>query len=134
MQLDSDAPRSVRLAGVIVGLQGLVGVVFAVVLLVSPGALNTRDRLGESGFFLLMAAAVIGMGVALVLGKRGARSPAVVTELILIGIAAYVTVPSGRAAYGIPIAAVCVYALYLLLNPRVRDWIMDARTSDKDPD
>lgn len=134
MQLDPDTPRSVRLAGGIVGLQGLAGVVFAIVLLASPGSLTMRDRLGEAGFFLVIAAVVIGLGVALVLGKRGARSPAVVTELILVGIAGYVTVPSGQAAFGVPIAIVCVYALYLLLNADVRNWVMDARTADKDPD
>jgi hypothetical protein len=134
VQLDPDTPRSVRLAGGIVGLQGLAGVVFAVIVLVSPGSLTTRDRLGESAFFLLIAAVVVALGVALVLGKRGARSPAVVTELILVGIAGYVTVPSGQAAYGVPIAIVCVYALYLLLNADARNWIMDARSVDKDPD
>lgn len=134
MQLDPDTPRSVRLAGVIVGLQGLAGVVFAVVLLVSPGALTSRDRLGEAGFFLLIAAVVVALGVALVLGKRGARSPAVVVELILVGIAGYVTVPSGRAAYGVPIAIICVYTLYLLLNAGARTWVMDASAADKDPD
>jgi hypothetical protein len=134
VQLDPDTPRSVRLAGGIVGLQGLVGVVFAVVLLVSPGALSTRDRLGESGFFLLIAAVVIAMGVALVFGKRGARSPAVVTELILVGIAGYVTIPSGQAAFGVPIAIVCVYALYLLLNADARNWVMDTQASEQDPD
>jgi hypothetical protein len=101
---------------------------------VAPGELTTRDRLGEAGFFALMAAAVVGFGVALVLGKRGARSPAVVIELILIGIAGYVTVPSGQVLYGVPIAIVCVATLYLLLNTRAREWVMDARTANQDPD
>jgi hypothetical protein len=125
----------VRIAGVIVGLQGLVGVVVAVLLLVQPGVLRTTDRLGEAGFFAAMAAAVIGFGVALVLGKRGARSPAVLVELLLIGISAYATVPSNQPFYGIPVAVLCVFVLYLLLNPGARDWVMDQNTSDqKDPD
>jgi hypothetical protein len=134
VQLDPDTPKAARGAGVIVGLQGLVGVVFAVVLLVAPGSLTTQDRLGEAGFFLVMAAIVVGLGVALVFGKRGARSPAVVVELILIGIAGYVTLPSGQYAYGIPIAIVCVYTLYLLLSAGVREWVMDRESSDQDPD
>lgn len=122
------------MAGAVVCLQGLVGVVFAVVLLVTPGSLTTQDRLGESGFFLVMAAGVVALGVALVLGKRGARSPAVVTELILLGIAGYVTVPSHQVAYGVPIAVVCVGTLYLLLSASVRDWVMPKEPSDQDPD
>lgn len=134
MRLDPTTPRTVRIAGVLVGLQGLVGVVFAVVLIAQPGVLSLADRAGEAGFFLLMAAAVIGLGVALVLGKRGARSPAIVVELLLTGIAGYVTVPSGQTGWGLLIAAFCIYTLYLLLNAGVRDWAMDREPSDKDPD
>jgi hypothetical protein len=134
VRLDPDAPMKVRIAGGIVALQGLVGVVFAVVLAFAPGTLTSKDRLGEAGFFALMAAAVIGFGVALVIGKRGARSPAVVVELILVGVAAYVTAPSGQIAYGIPIAALCIFVLYLLLNTQARDWVMGTRTPEQDPD
>jgi len=129
VHVDPGTPKSVRIAGVLVGVQGLVGVVFAVILLTQPGVLRAGDRIGEAAFFLLMAAAVIGFGVALVLGKRGARSPAIVIELLLTGIAAYVTAPSNQPVYGIPIAALCVFILYLLLNAGVREWVMD-----KDPD
>lgn len=125
MRLDPSTPATVRIAGVIVGLQGLAGIVVAVLLLVGPGVLRLSDRLGEAGFFALMAAAVMGFGIALVLGKRGARSPAVLVELLLIGIAGYATVPSSRPEYGIPVAVLCLAVLYLLLNTRGREWAMD---------
>jgi hypothetical protein len=134
VRLDPSTPRTVRAAGALLGLQGLAGLVFAVVLLVQPGVLTVRDRLGEAGFFALIAAAVIGFGVALVLGRRGARSPAVVIELLLIGIAGYATVPSSRPEYGIPVALVCLAVLYLLLNSQARTWYMDLLESDQDPD
>jgi hypothetical protein len=130
VRLDPDTPTTVRAAGVLVGLQGLCGLAFAVAVLVAPGALTTRDRLGEAGFFALMAAAVIGFGIALVLGKRGARSPAVLIELLLVGIAGYATVPSSRPEYGIPVAVVCLLVLYLLLNPRGREWAMESQDPD----
>ena len=123
-----------RVAGGIVGLEGLGGLVFAVVLLVQPGVLRPSDRYGEAGFFALLAVAVIGFGVALVLGKRGARSPVVVIQLLLLAVAGYATVPSSRPEYGIPVAVVCLAVLYLLLNPRARDWVMDRAGSDQDPD
>jgi hypothetical protein len=133
VRLDPATPTTVRAGGIIVGLQGLAGIAFAIAVLVQPGVLTTRDRLGEAGFFAVMAAAVIGFGIALVLGKRGARSPAVLIELLLLGIAGYATVPSSRPEYGIPVAVLCLLALYLLLNTRGRAWAMDL-TSAEDPD
>jgi hypothetical protein len=132
---DQSTPSTVRAGGALIGLQGLGGLVFAVFVLVQPGVLRAADRYGEAGFLALLAAAVIGLGVALVLGKRGARSPAVVVQLVLVGISGYAAVPSSRPELGIPFAALCVLVLYLLLNPRARDWVMDLEeASDKDPD
>jgi hypothetical protein len=130
VRLDPDTPKTVRIAGLLVGLQGLCGIVFAVVLMVQPGVLNAADRYGEAAFFVVLGAGVIGFGAALVLGKRGARSPAVVIELLLLGIAGYATVPSSRPEYGLPVAAVCLFTLYLLLNSGVRDWVMDLQDPD----
>jgi hypothetical protein len=134
VQLDPDTPRTVRAAGALVGLQGLAGLAYTVVLLVAPGVLTAADRYGEAAFFALMAAAVIGLGMALVLGKRGARSPAVLIQLLLLGIAGYATVPSSRPEYGVPVAVLCLLVLYLLLNTAGRAWAMDLQATDKDPD
>jgi hypothetical protein len=133
VRLDPATPTTVRAGGVLVGLQGLAGLVFAVAVLVQPGVLTTSDRLGEAGFFAVMAAAVIGFGAALVFGKRGARSPAVLIELLLLGIAGYATGPSSRPEYGVPVAVLCLVVLYLLLNTRGREWAM-AHGSAEDPD
>jgi hypothetical protein len=133
VRLDPATPTTVRAGGVLVGLQGLAGLVFAVAVLVQPGVLTTSDRLGEAGFFAVMAAAVIGFGGALVFGKRGARSPAVLIELLLLGIAGYATGPSSRPEYGVPVAVLCLVVLYLLLNTRGREWAM-AHGSAEDPD
>ena len=53
-------PTPVRLAGVLVGLQGLAGAVFTVALAVRVGEadLGTAAALGEAGFFLLVAVAL----------------------------------------------------------------------------
>lgn len=135
MRLDPDTPRTVRAAGVLVGLQGLVGIVFSVALLVAPGSLRTPDRYGEAAYFAVIGAAVIGCGAALVLGKRGARSPTTVAEILLLGVAWYAAGPSSRPEYGIPVAAVCVAVLYLLYNAKARVWAMDLPdAATKDPD
>lgn len=122
--MDSDAPLPVRAAAVVVCLQGLAVLGAAVLLVVIE--LRGESRVGnvyaEAGFFALMAAAVIACGVALLLGKQGARSPAVVIQVLLIGVAWYAIGPSSRPAYGIPVAVVAVLTLVLLLGAQARNW------------
>lgn len=125
MPLASDAPTSVRGAGVLVGLQGLAGLGFAVALLIRAiGGASTEGNnvFGEAGYFAVVGAAVVAVGVALVLGKHWARSPAVVVELLLLGVAWYAGGPSGRPEIGVPVGLMCAVALYLLFNERSREW------------
>jgi hypothetical protein len=133
VRLDTDTPQTVRGAGVLVGLQGLVGIVFAVALLVRAlsGVETIGNLYGEAAYFAIVGAAVVGCGVALVLGKRGARGPTTVVQILLIGVAWYATGPSGRPEYGIPIGAVCVLVLYLLHNVKAREWAVDLPDEDE---
>ena len=141
MRIESDAPPTVRGAGFLVALQGLVGVVFAVALLIRAlsGAVAIGNLYGEAAYFAVLGAAVVGCGVALVLGKRGARGPTTVVEILLLGVAWYATGPSDRPEYGIPVAAVAVVVLYLLYNTRAREWAVDLpkaeeTDADRNPD
>lgn len=133
MHIESDAPSTVRGAGVLVGLQGLVGIVFAVALLIRAlsGVSAIGNLYGEAAYFAIVGAAVIGCGVALVLGKRGARGPTTVVEILLLGVAWYAAGPSGRPEYGVPVGVVCVVVLYLLYNVRAREWALDLPESDE---
>jgi hypothetical protein len=127
----TDPPSNVVVAGVLIGLQGLGGVVIAVVLLLRPETATNVERHGEASFLALGAAVVIGFGIALLLGKRGARSPAIVVEILQLGISGYATFPNGLAALGLAAVASCGWVLYLLLNADVRDWALDRRTSQR---
>jgi len=71
------APRSVRVAGVLVAVQGLAGLAFAVAVLVLAfgDTRNAGNLYGEAGFFGIMAAAIIAMAVGLILGHRWTRYP-----------------------------------------------------------
>lgn len=125
MRIASDAPVTVRGAGALVGLQGLAGVGFAVALLVRAlGGASTEGNnvYGEAGYFAVIGIAVVAVGVALVLGKHWARSPAVVVELLLLGVAWYAIGPSGRPELGTPVGVLCVLVLYLLFTARSREW------------
>jgi hypothetical protein len=123
--MESDAPLPVRVAAVVVCLQGLAVLAAAVWLVVLE--LRGESQLGnvyaEAGFFALMAAAVLACGVALLLGKQGARTPAVVIQVLLLGVAWYAIGPSSRPEYGIPVAVVAIATLVLLLGAAARNWV-----------
>lgn len=124
MPVVAAVPRAVRVAGALVCAQGALGVAFAVVLVVSAahGGERVGDVLGEAGYFLVLSAGVLAAGVGLVAGRTWARSPAIVVQLLLLGVAWYTAVPSGRPAFGVPVAAVCVLVGGLLLTSSARAW------------
>lgn len=125
MRIASDAPATVRGAGILVGLQGLAGLGFAVALLIRAlGGASTEGNnvFGEAAYFAVIGAGVVAVGVALVFGKHWARSPAVVVELLLLGVAWYAGGPSGRPELGVPVGLLCVVVLYLLFTVRSREW------------
>jgi hypothetical protein len=136
VRIETDAPKTVRGAGLLVALQGLVGVVFAVALLVRAlsGAETIGNLYGEAAYFAVLGGAVLGCGIALFLGKRGVRAPITVIQILLLGVAWYAMGPSDRPEYGIPVAALCVVVLYLLYNVKARVWAEDRAGLDEDPD
>jgi peptidoglycan/LPS O-acetylase OafA/YrhL len=117
------APRPVRMAGVLVGLQGFAGVVIAGWLLVAAARATsgpvpiaaTVAWLAGFGIILLI------VGVNLVRGRHGARAPAVVAQLLLLGVC-YTAGPSSQPAYGVPAAVFCVGVLVLLFCPSALRW------------
>jgi hypothetical protein len=126
----SVAPHPVRAAGLLVLLQGLTGLVLAGVLLVAAligpaGPVPLRAIVATVVTLALFGAIVMAAGVLLTLGRRGARTPAIVTQLLLLGVCWYAAVPSSRPAYGIPAAAYCVAVLVLLFCPPALRWITD---------
>jgi hypothetical protein len=137
VRIASDAPPTIRGAGILVGLQGLTGIGFAVALLVRAlGGASTEGNniYGEAGYFTVLGGGVVAVGVGLVLGKHWARSPAVVVELLLLGVAWYAAGPSGRPEYGVPVGVVCVVVLYLLFTVRSREWSLGLDDEDSGTD
>ena len=121
----SAAPLSVRGAGLVVSLQGLAGVGFAVAVLVRAfgGASTPGSNLfGEAGYFAVLGGGVLACGLGLLLGKTWARTPSVVVEIILLGVAWYAIGPSSRPELGLPVAALAVLVIVLLFTARSRAW------------
>lgn len=119
---DSAAPLPVRAAGLLVGLQGVAGVVVAVVLLLR-GSTGPVPTLATAVWFAGFGAILIAVGVNLTRGRSGARTPAVVGQILLLGVAWYATGPSSRPGYGIPAAVFCILVLALLFSPPAVRWV-----------
>jgi len=136
VRIETDTPKTVRGAGVLVALQGLVGVVFAGALLIRAlsGEKTIGNLYGEAAYFAVLGGAVLGCGAALFLGKRGVRGPITVIEILLLGVAWYAFGPSDRPEYGLPVAALSVVVLYLLYNAKARVWAEDRQGLTEDPD
>ena len=117
--MSTAVPCPVRAAGLLVALQGLVGVGMAgVTLAVARGSLVGVTVVWLAGFGALLLA----VGVKLLRGRHGARTPAIVAQLLLLGVSWYAAGPSFRPAYGIPAAAFCVAVLVLLFCPPALRW------------
>jgi hypothetical protein len=127
----SPPPRSVRGAGFIVAAQGATGLVVAAVLLVRAiGGAGQRGNnvFGTSAWFALAGGAVLAAGWALTDGRRWGRGLAVFAELLLLGVAYYLTTGSHRPLIGIPVAAVSLIVVALLFSPAALRWV----TGDQD--
>jgi hypothetical protein len=122
----SRAPAAVRGAGFVVAAQGATGVVVAAVLLIRAiGGAGQRGNnvFGTSAWFALAGGAVLAAGWALVTGRRWGRGLAVFAELLLLGVAYYLTTGSHRALVGVAVAALSVTVLALLFSPATLRWV-----------
>lgn len=120
----TEVPKRVRIVGLLVGLEGLGGVVFLVALVVRALSVRagTGDMFGEAAYFGVIGAGVIAVAAGLLLGKRWAFAPAVVVQVLLLGVAWYALVGASRFDIGIPVAVVGIGVLVLLFTPASRAW------------
>jgi hypothetical protein len=125
VRIVSAAPRTILGAGLLVALQGLTGLVFAVLLLVSAiggGSTPGNNVYGEAAYFAVLAGGVLATGVGLLLGKHWARSPAIVVQILLLGVAWYIFGPSSRPEIGAPLGLVVIGAIVLLFHTQSSRW------------
>jgi hypothetical protein len=123
------APRQVRLAGVLVGVQGLLAAGFAVALVVRAltvegSGLLVRDIVGEAGYFVLVGAALVAVGLGLVAGRRWARTPAIVTQLLLLPVVYTLIGPSRQLLLGIVAGLYVAGTFLLLISEPAKVWAM----------
>ncbi|XVS63640.1 hypothetical protein ACQPYE_36135 [Actinosynnema sp. CA-299493] len=129
----SKVPPAVRAAGALTALQGMVGLAGAVALVVrSFSAEEPGGVLGEAAYFTVLSAGVLAAGLGLVLGRHWGRSPAVVVQLLLLGVAWYMYGPSGRQLWGALLGAYVVGTLVLLFTNPVRRWALGVDEGESD--
>jgi hypothetical protein len=122
------------MAGALVGAQGLMSVAMAVWLAVR--ALSAADAavdgnvLGEAGYFLVMGAGLVAVGVGLVVGRQWARTPAIVAQLLLLPFAYSLLGASRQLALGVVAGAVVLGTFLLLISERSRAWSMGLTEPD----
>ena len=126
------SPTTVRQAAVLVALEGVAGLVAAVVYVVSgfggaeePGL----NKFGTAAWFAIIGGCVFAAGWALWTGRRWGRGVAVFAQLLLLPVAWYMAVGSHQWAYGVPVGIVALITLVLLFSPSAVQWL-GAQDSD----
>ncbi len=129
------SPTTVRQAAVLVALEGVTGVLAAVVYVVSGirgGDEPGLNMFGTAAYFVIIGGAVLAAAGALWTGRRWGRGVAVFAQLLLLPVAWYLAVGSGQWIYGIGVAIVAVITLVLLFSPSAVQWL-SAQDSDSAP-
>ena len=117
-------PPHIRVAGLLVGLQGVAAVAFAILVGVQDSTLPLGSVLGEVGYFAVIGIALVFIGAALFTGRRGARTPAIVTQLLLLPVVYSLIGPSRQLLLGIAAGVYVVVTFLLLISERSREWAM----------
>ncbi len=115
-----------RGAGLIVAVQGAIGLVLAAVLLIRAlGGADQRvvNGFGTAAWFALAGAAVSAAGCGLLVGRRWGRGLAVFAELLLLPVAWYLAVGSHRVLAGVAVGIIAVTVLTLLFSPGAVRWV-----------
>ncbi len=118
-------PTEVKVAAGLVLVEAAGLVVIGVLTGVSGfgNAANTGQLLGQVAYYLVLAAGVGWVAGGLLRGRRWGRTPALVIQIITLGVGFYLAVSSGRPAWGIPVAVIGIGAGLLLLSRPATEWI-----------
>ncbi|MFD4642216.1 hypothetical protein ACFWN2_33255 [Lentzea sp. NPDC058436] len=119
-------PRPVRIASALAFVQGLGGIALAgaLVIRVIGGATPAGPILGAAGVLVLWFGGALLATVLLFRGHHGARTPVIVTQLLLLGCAWYAYGPSEQQLLGSLGGIYCVVVLVLLFTNEGRKWAM----------
>jgi len=86
---------------------------------------DLKWALATASYFVVIALLIGAVSRGLLLGRRWARTPAIVIELIVGLVGFYLAVPSGQLLPGLALTAAGVVPLALLLSRSANDWIRE---------
>ncbi|MBF6327137.1 hypothetical protein IU452_01250 [Nocardia transvalensis] len=119
-----EAPGTVRGAGAVAALEGLVGVIIAIVLVAqgTRGNETATQAYGTAAYFAILAGAVLAAGVALFRGHRWGRAIVVLAQVLLLPVAWYMF-SSHRPELAVPVGLAAVVTLVLIFSPPSNRWM-----------
>ncbi|MGE2690955.1 hypothetical protein [Mycolicibacterium pulveris] len=120
------APATVRQAAVLVGLEGIGGLLAALVYVTS--GLSGTDQpgmnlFGTAAWFAIIGGGVTAAGWALWTGRRWGRGIGVLAQLLLLPVAWYMAIGSHQWFYGAAVAILALVTLALLFSPSTLQWV-----------
>ncbi|MQY28278.1 hypothetical protein [Nocardia aurantia] len=124
-QVPEQTPGTVRAAGALAALEGLIGVIIAIVLVVqgaTGGGHSAGEVYGTAAWFVILAGAVLAAGIGLYRGRRWGRAIAVIAQILLLPVAWYM-LSSHRYDLGIPVGLGALVTLGLLFAPASTEWM-----------
>ncbi|WP_051498971.1 hypothetical protein [Nocardia sp. BMG51109] len=124
-------PGTVRAAGALAALEGGVGVVVAIVLVVR-GVTGVDQSLtsayGTAAWFVIFGGAVLAAGIGLLRGRRWGRAIVVIAQILLLPVSWYMI--GGQPQYGIPLGLAALVTLGLLFSPPSTRWAAEVYEAD----
>ncbi|MFX1758070.1 MULTISPECIES: hypothetical protein [Rhodococcus] len=132
----SSVPSTVRAAGWLVVLEGLVAMGFAVYSIIRAAS-GEHDQSVTNGYgfalwlFVLFGGVLAG-GIALVRGVRWGRAVAVLAQLLLLPVVWSLLTDSHQPVIGTVLALVVVPTLVLLFSPPTSRWLAHEYAPDAD--
>ncbi|NUS42437.1 MAG: hypothetical protein HOQ24_01890 [Mycobacteriaceae bacterium] len=126
-------PWTVVAAGILVALEGALGLGAAVVFAVRAalGKIEpATSGYGTAGWFAVLGGAVLAAGLALTRGKRWGRAIAVLTELLLLPVVWSLLTDSAQPVLGALVGVVAVAGLALLFAAPTTRWAAAGYAAD----
>ncbi len=118
-------PVPVVAAAALICLEALGVVILAAVILVSGlgNSASAGQLVAQAAYYVVLAAAMVLCGLALFQGRRWGRTPTIVVQIILLAVAYWMAVPSGRPGWGIALAVLGLVTGGLLITRPANEWI-----------
>jgi len=113
----------VKIAGVMLVAQTVGMLVLAAVIVLSRHETDLKWVVATCSYFLLLSAFMGAAGNGLLRGRRWARSPGLVVQILILAVGFYLAFPSGQPTQGIALMVLGLVTGALLVSRQATEWI-----------